>query len=109
MNKKIVYWKGICVGEMLCSKVDNFFEYGKWKPYVDVPELSLFLQEIEVFDEAYVCCGNIECGFIATVQEVPSDYIEVVCRGVYRDLKTVIHTSEYYESLSFKNLSTMVI
>lgn len=97
----MVYWKGVCIGEMLNPMVDNFTMFGKWHPRNDVRELADFIKEIEDNEETYICLGNALSGLIATVAELPDSYIDIVCRGSYSDIESVIHTNEHYESLFF--------
>lgn len=101
MNRNIVYWKGICIGEILEPVVDNFDIFGKWRPMNDIEELDGFIKDIEDNEDAYICLGDSNSGFIATVNEIPDDYIDIRCRGKYTDIKSVIHTPEYYETLFF--------
>lgn len=99
MNNNMIYWRGVCIGEMINPIVDNFDVFGKWKQNGNANEQASLIKEIEDNEEAYICFGNVKSGFIATVVEVPDDYIDIRCRGHYEDMQTLTHTPEYYDVL----------
>lgn len=102
MNNDMIYWRGVCIGQMINPIVDSFDVFGKWKPSGNTNEQALFIKEIEDNKEAYICFGNVNSGFIATVVEFPDNYIDIRCRGHYEDMQTLIHTPEHYDELILK-------
>jgi hypothetical protein len=98
----IVFWNQISIGLLTNIKCDNFYYYGKWKP-LDGEGVTRFLQELDENDEAYVCVGDAERGMVGVVREAPETSLDYTVFGSYKNISTVVHSSEYYESLFYDN------
>ncbi|CAI2078970.1 Uncharacterised protein [Serratia fonticola] len=58
MNNNMIYWRGVCIGEMINPIVDNFDVFGKWKQNGNANEQASLIKEIEDNEEAYICSGG---------------------------------------------------
>lgn len=102
MANLTVFWNKLHIGVLIDVKCDNFYYYGRWKP-LDEEGVKRFLQELDENDEAYVCVGSTERGMVGVVCKAPETSLDYTVFGSYKDISTVVHSSEYYESLFYEN------
>ncbi|MEO1484023.1 MAG: hypothetical protein AAFU77_18080 [Myxococcota bacterium] len=82
MGKKVenIYWNGRSVGTLTGPSVDMFDYYGLWTPCTDENLYTSFLEAVQMEGGTLVAIGDSSSDLVGTVEELPSDELQIKLR-----------------------------